>query len=87
MMRRRFDDLVERQLDLFAREHAALLEDCEAGLSASREEAKEHYGEHVELADAASDVRTLEPRAAEEHVSAFDRLARRRHRAPGLECE
>jgi hypothetical protein len=97
-VRERFVDLVERQLDLFAAEHADLLRDCEAALraydGAPREEAEERYGDYVDLVDAGREVlaeyrdayvRTLAGDAAEEYEDVFAAHVRRRF--PGFALE
>ena len=96
----RFVELVERQLELFATEHAALIRDCEAALDAyngaPRDEAEERYGDYVDLVDAARDAllvyrdgyaRTLDGDAAEDYEEAFNRLVRRRLPRFGLELD
>lgn len=58
MKRRRggFDDLVRRQLDIFATDEAALIEEAEeadsAWTNASRDEAEELYGDYQLVVDA-----------------------------------
>jgi hypothetical protein len=99
-VRGRFVELVERQLELFATEHAALIRDCEAALDAyngaPRDEAEERYGDYVDLVDAARDAlleyrdgyaRTLDGDAAEEYEEAFNQLVRRRLPRFGLELD
>lgn len=99
-MRRRFADLVERQLDLFQREYAGLMGDCEAALAAynraPRDEAEERYGDYVDLVDAAREAlveyrdayaRTLDEEAGEEYEDAFNRLVRKRLPRFGLELD
>ena len=99
-MRGRFVELVERQLELFGSEHAALVRDCEAALdaynAAPRDEAEERYGDYLDLVDTARDAlieyrdgyaRTLAGEAAEEYEDAFNRLVRRRLPRFGLELE
>jgi len=89
--RRRFRDVVARQLDLFEAEHAGLIDDVEAALraydSAPREEAEERYGDFVDLVDTGREelealrdayARTLDEDAAEEYRDAFNHTARRR---------
>jgi hypothetical protein len=88
---RRFRELVERQLDLFATDEASLLAEAEAAdrawTNADREEAEERYGDYQLLVDAIGealyDLReayaaTLEERTADEYRAAFDRAARKR---------
>ena len=80
IFRRRFGDLVSRQLDLFASEHADLLEDVEVFLraynEAPRDEAEERYGDYVDRVDLAAEAlaeirntyaRTLDEAAADEY--------------------
>ena len=82
--RRRFADLVERQLDLFETESAELLEDVDQALeaynAADRHDAEELYGDYVDRVDLAreelEELRdayrlTLEEDAAEEYAAAF----------------
>jgi hypothetical protein len=89
--RRRFDELVRRQLDLFAEDEAALLAEAEEAErrydEAQSEGAEEAYGDFQlvldSVADALGDVKTsyagtLDEEAAEEYEAAFDRLAGRR---------
>lgn len=88
---RRFRDLAERQLDLFAEDEAELLAEAEAAdaawTAADAEEAEERYGDYQLVADAIGealyDIRetyaaTLEERDADEYRATFDRAARRR---------
>jgi hypothetical protein len=96
----RFVDLVERQLDLFADEHAGLLADVEAALSAydraPREEAEERYGDFLDLVETGTDelieirenyAATLDTDAALEYEAVFNDLARRRLPRFGLELD
>lgn len=88
---RRFDELVARQLDLFAEDEAALLAEAEAAdaawTAADRDETEERYGDYQLAVDAIGerlyDLRetyasTLEGEQADEYRAAFDRAARRR---------
>jgi hypothetical protein len=98
--RRPFADLVERQLDLFEREHAGLIADVEAALraydAAPRDEAEERYGDFLDLVETGQDeletirdayARTLEPDIAEDYRDAFNRRARKRLPRFGLELD
>lgn len=97
-MRTRFADVVERQLDLFAGEHAGLIHDVEAALraydEAPREHAEERYGDFLDLVETATDelidlrenyAATLDEEAAEEYRAAFNDRVRRRLPRFGLE--
>lgn len=88
--KRRFVDLVLRQLALFEEEHAGLIRDCEAALraydTAPRKEAEERYGDFVDLVDTGrcllEEIRdtyagTLARPVAEEYRATFDDLARK----------
>jgi hypothetical protein len=94
LRRSRFRELVERQLDLFAADEAALLEEAQdadaAWTSADRDETEERYGDYQLVVDAIGerlyDVReayaaTLEDGAtAAEYRNAFDSAAGKRFR-------
>lgn len=92
-LRRRgpFDDLSERQLDLFATDEAELL--CEAisaeevWTRASRDEAEEAYGDYQLVVDALADrlldmretfASTLDGESVDAYRAAFSRAARKR---------
>ena len=94
----RFVDLVERQLDLFAAEHAGLIADVEAALGAydhaPRGEAEERYGDFLDLVETGTDelielrenyTSSLDEDSAEEYREVFNDVVR--HRLPrfGLE--
>jgi hypothetical protein len=98
--RRRFHDVIERQLDLFEKASADLLGDVEARLlaydEAEADEAEERFGEVVDAADAAREelealrdayARTLDEASAEEYAAAFNDLARRRFPRITLELD
>jgi hypothetical protein len=100
IFRRRFDDVISRQLDLFEREHAGLIADCAAAERAydraHRSEAEERYGDYVDLVETATellaDIRdhygsTLEEQAAEEYERAFNRAVLKRLPRFALEIE
>lgn len=97
-MARRFVDVVERQLDLFAAEQAGLIGDVEAALGAydqaSRAEAEERYGDFLDLVETATDglielrenyAVSLDVEASEEYRSVFNDVVRRRLPRFGLE--
>ena len=98
--RARFGDLIQRQLDLFEREHHGLIEDCleaeRAYLSAPRDEAEERYGDYLDLVETGTellaDIRdhfasTLDDDTAEEYEDAFNRSVVKRFRRFALEIE
>jgi hypothetical protein len=98
--RARFAELIDRQLDLFEREHRGLIDDCIAAersyTRAERGEAEERYGDYVDLVEtgteALADLRdnfatTLEDDAAEEYVAAFNQAVLKRFRRFALEIE
>jgi len=83
--RSRFAKLAATQVDLFLREHRAVVTDVEDRFAAynraDRTEAEELYGDYVEAVDAGAEIlaemrdhfaRTLDD--AEEYVSAFNRV-------------
>ena len=91
--RGRFQDLVERQLDLFAADDAELLEEAleaEAAYDAAEAgEAEEAYGDYQLVVDAIADrlldiresyAHTLDEDAAAEYSAEFTRAATKRFR-------
>jgi hypothetical protein len=91
--RRRFRDLVERQLDLFAADEASLLEEAAeadaAWTKADRGESEELYGDYQLVVDAIGErlydtreayAATLDEAAADEYRGDFDAAARKRFR-------
>ena len=91
LWRRPFADLVRRQLDLFADDEVALLEEARAAevawQKAGRDDAEEAYGDWQLVADAIAerllDLRetyadTLDEATAGTFRGAFDRQARKR---------
>jgi hypothetical protein len=97
---RRFVDLVERQLDLFAGEQAGLIGDVEAALGAfdraPRGEAEERYGDFLDLVETGTDelaelrenyAVSLDDNAAEDYRGVFNDLVRRRLPRFGLELD
>ena len=96
----RFGDLIERQLDLFEREHRGLIDDCVAAedtyTRAERSEAEERYGDYVDLVETGTEIladlrdnfaTTLEEDVAEEYERAFNQAVLRRFRRFALEIE
>jgi hypothetical protein len=89
--RKRFSDLVVRQLVLFEDEQRELIEECEAAKlaydRADRDEAEERYGDYADLVDAGAEIladmrdqfaRTLDDEAAAEYEVAFNRATAKR---------
>jgi isocitrate dehydrogenase kinase/phosphatase len=100
IFRRRFDEVISRQLDLFEREHAGLIADCAAAERAydraHRSEAEERYGDYVDLVETATELladlrdhyaSTLDEQAAEEYERAFNRAVLKRLPRFALEIE
>jgi isocitrate dehydrogenase kinase/phosphatase len=98
--RGRFRDVIDRQLDLFERENADLIRDCdeaeEAYDRADRDEAEERYGDYMDLVETGTEVladlrdhyaRSLDEDAAEEYEDAFNRAVLRRFPRFALEIE
>jgi hypothetical protein len=100
LRRARFADLIDRQLDLFERDHRGLIDDCIAAersyTHADRDEAEERYGDYVDLVQTGTEVladlrdnfaSTLDDDAAEEYEAAFNRAVLKRFRRFALEIE
>jgi hypothetical protein len=98
--RRRFRDVVERQLDLFEREEEELIHDVDAAEDAynraGREEAEERYGDYLDLVETATEAlaelrdnyaSSLDEDAADEYEDAFNRAVLRRFPRFALEIE
>ena len=93
LRRGRFDDLVERQLDLFEMDEAALLDDAAAAdaawTNATAEDSEELYGDYQLVVDAIGErlyetretyAATLDVGPATEYRVEYDKAARRRFR-------
>jgi hypothetical protein len=92
MLRRgRFDDVIQRQLDLFLEDHGDLVRECEEALAqydaARAEGAEELYGDYVDLVEEGTEIladmrdvfaATLEERDAEAYEEAFNRAVAKR---------
>jgi hypothetical protein len=98
--RRRFADLIGRQLDLFERENRGLIDDCVAAEraynEAPRDEAEERYGDYLDLVETGTELladlrdnfaSTLEESTATEYEEAFNRAVAKRFRRFALEIE
>jgi hypothetical protein len=86
VLRKRFGDVISRQLDLFVRDNLELLDACEAAEraydTAERDQAEERYGDYQELVETGTEIlaelrdnyaSTLGETAAEEYELAFNR--------------
>ncbi len=100
IFRRRFADVIARQLDVFAQDEAALLVEVHEAKAAynraDRDEAEEMYGDYIDVVETATEAladmrdrfaRTLDQDAAEEYERAFNRAVNRRWPPFGLEIE
>ena len=98
--RKRFADVIERQLAFFEQDDGEVLDDVDAALDAynraEREEAEELYGDYQLAIEAATDrlaelrdtyARTLEELDAEQYESEFNRAVVERWRDLGLTIE
>jgi hypothetical protein len=98
-LRRRFADVISRQLDLFAEDEAAGLlaevaEMKERYDRADRSGAEEAYGDYVDVVEAVTEAladmrdrfgRTLDETSAQEYEAAFNRAVQKRWPPFGLE--
>jgi hypothetical protein len=100
LRRSRFADLISRQLDLFERDEADLIRQCDEAERrydrAGRDDAEELYGEYVDLVEsgteALAEIRwtytaTLDEDAAEEYEEEFNRAVKKRLPSFGGEIE
>ena len=96
--RRRFADVIERQLELFEREHADVIADARERLDAynraDRDEAEELYGDYIDAVETGTEIladmrweyiRTLDEEAAEDYEAEFNRAVTKRLPPFGLE--
>ena len=98
ILRRRFADLVARQLDLFEADNAGLIADCAAAEraydEAPRDEAEERYGDYLDLVETGTEIlaamRDHYSRASaqpDDYERAFNRAAGKRFPRFALELE
>ena len=98
--KRRFADLISRQLDVFAEDETDIFEEIRARKElydrADRDEAEEMYGDYVDAVEtgteALADMRdrfklTLDEDAAEEYELEFNRAVKKRWPMFGLEID
>ena len=96
----RFQDVITRQLDLFAQDHADLIDECDAAEraydAADRSEAEERYGDFLDLVETGTELlaglrdhfaSTLDEETAEEYEDEFNRAVLRRYPRFALEIE
>ncbi len=100
MFKRRFSDVVKRQLELFEREYSDLIRDCdeaeEAYDRADRDDSEELYGDYMDLVETGTEAlaelrdnyaRTLDDAATGEYSEVFNRAVARRLPRFALEIE
>ena len=101
LRRRRFSDVIRRQLEVFAQDEAnnifAEIRDRKALYDrADRDEAEELYGDYIDAVETGTEAladmrdrfkRTLDEDAAEEYESEFNRAVKKRWSAFGLEID
>ena len=98
--RKRFADLISRQLDLFEREHAGVIAEAETRLDAynraDRDEAEELYGDYVDAVETGTEIladirwsfwKTLDDDTAEAYEAEFNRAVAKRFPRFGFEIE
>jgi hypothetical protein len=98
--RRRFTDVISRQLDLFVREEADLIRECEeaehAYNNAPRDEAEEKYGDYVDVVETGTELladlrdhfaATLDEQTSEAYEEEFNRAVLKRLPRFALEIE
>ncbi len=98
--RKRFADLISRQLDLFEREHAGVIAEAETRLDAynraDRDEAEELYGDYVDVVETGTEIladirwsfwKTLDDDTAEAYEAEFNRAVAKRFPRFGFEIE
>jgi hypothetical protein len=91
LRRRRFGDVIGRQLDLFEQEHAELIRESEEAEAAydrtEREGAEEAYGDYQDLVETGTEILadlrdnfalTLEEPESDAYEAEFNRAVRRR---------
>ena len=98
--RSRFGDVIERQLELFVREHQDVIEEARERLAAyhraDRDEAEELYGDYVDAVETGTELladirdhfkRTLEEGIDEDYERDFNRAVAKRLPEFALEIE
>ena len=98
--RRRFADVIKRQLDLFVLDYPEVIAEVDDRLEAynraGREDAEELYGDYVDAVETGTEIladmrweyiRSLDEAAAEEYEAEFNRAVAKRLPAFSLEIE
>jgi hypothetical protein len=98
--RRRFAEVIARQLDLFEREQRGLIEECavaeRAYDRAERAEAEERYGDYIDLLETGTEIladlrdhfaQTLDEETAAAYEAEFNRAVAKRLPRFALEIE
>jgi hypothetical protein len=100
LRKRRFADVIGRQLELFLEENAGLVRDCDEALArynaADRDEAEELYGDYVDVVETGTELladmrdrfaTTLGEHDAERYEAEFNRAVTKRLPTFALEIE
>jgi hypothetical protein len=100
LRRARFADVISRQLDLFERDEADLIRECDEAeeryRTSDRDDAEELYGDYMDVVEAGTEAlaelrwayaATLDEDAAEEYEEAFNRAVRKRLPRFGTEID
>ncbi len=100
ILRRRFGDVIDRQLDLFRTEHADVVAECAELLArynaADRDEAEELYGDYADAVETGTEIladmrdrfaSTLSEADAERFEREFNATVRKRLPSFALEIE
>lgn len=100
LRRSRFGDLIERQLELFVREHQDVIDEARERLAAydraDRDEAEELYGDYVDAVETGTELladirdhfkRTLDEGIDEDYERDFNRAVAKRLPEFALEIE
>jgi hypothetical protein len=100
LRKRRFADVISRQLDLFVRENLELLEACDAAERqydrAERDGAEERFGDYQDLVETGTEIladlrdnfaSTLDEASADDYEDEFNRAVTKRLPRFGLEIE
>ena len=98
--KRRFADVIKRQLDLFVLDNPDVIAEVEERLDAynraGREDAEELYGDYVDAVETGTEIladmrweyiRSLDEESAEEYEAEFNRAVVKRLPSFGLEIE